>query len=409
MPGKKVIISEKFDIVENTIEEVYLDISGLAKSAAEGKLDIQIDASKYKGLWVVLIDEVNTLVRSVSEPLTEIENTLTKMSNGEFTQMEGSYKGTFDAVKQSVNATGRITLSYVDEIAALLSAISKGDLTVSINHEYIGSYAPIKTALTVILDSLNSTMGEIDAAAGQVLSGATQISQSATDLADSANKQVATIDELNSAIISVSEKTKLNASRAKDANILSQQSNEHASQSNNEMKSMMTSMESIKESSANISTIIKVIEDISFQTNLLALNAAVEAARAGEHGKGFAVVAEEVRTLAAKSQQSANETTGHIQESISRVNDGMGTADAAADSLATIVTDVQKITELISQIALLSEEQAESIEQIINGVDEISVSVQTNSTTSEECAAASEELNSQAEILKQLVSFFKLK
>jgi methyl-accepting chemotaxis protein len=172
---------------------------------------------------------------------------------------------------------------------------------------------------------------------------------------------------------------------------------------------MLTSMESIKASSAQISTIIKVIETIAFQTNLLALNAAVEAARAGEHGKGFSVVAEEVRNLAARSQQSAKETTHQIDESITRVNEGMGMAEGTAVSLETIVADVRQVSGLISQIATLSEEQADSILLINNGISEISSVVQTNSATSEECAAASQELSSQAQMLQQLVSFFKLK
>jgi len=409
MPGKKAVFTERFRRLENLLEGFMTDLTTTAHNATEGNLSIRIDASKYQGGWAAMANELNAIVIAVSEPLAEIEHTLTKMSDGEFTQMKGDYKGAFDVVKQAVNATEKTTLSYIEEIGQLLSAISKGDLTVTINHNYIGSYAPIKTALTAILDSLNTTMSEINVAAVQVLSGAEQISHSAASLAEGTGKQAASIEELNASIETINEKTKNNADRAKNANDLSNQSNQHAVHSNNEMRSMVLSMESIKESSANISKIIKVIEDIAFQTNLLALNAAVEAARADEHGKGFAVVAEEVRNLAARSQQSAKETTGQIEESISRVNEGMGAANETAVSLETIVSDVRKVSELIAQIALLSEEQADSIAQITNGINEISAVVQTNSATSQECASASQELNSQAEMLRQLVSFFRLK
>jgi len=407
MAGKKAVFTERFKQLENLLEDFVHELTSLAQNASNGNLDVVIDTSKHKGGWGEMLNELNILVRAVAEPLAEIEHTLIKMSKGDFSKMSGDYKGEFDVVKQAVNSTGEITLSYINEIAQVLSAISKGDLTVNVYQDYAGSYAPIKTALTVILDSLNNTMSEINTAALHVQSGAEQISQSALHLADGTTKQASAIEELNASVDIINEKTMLNASRANDANSLSTKSNENAIASNNEMKSMVSTMESINESSANISKIIKVIEDIAFQTNLLALNAAVEAARAGEHGKGFAVVAEEVRSLAARSQQSAQETTNRIGESISRANEGMDAAQGTAASLNAIVEDVRQVSELISQIAQLSEEQAEAISQVAIGLSEISSVVQSNSATSQECAAASQELNSQSQVLMQLVSFFR--
>ncbi|MDR0273724.1 MAG: methyl-accepting chemotaxis protein, partial [Clostridiales bacterium] len=408
-PGKKAVIKECFDALEQSLDNMMNEMMFMAKGAARGKLDIRVDTSKYQGAWAALLNELNNLVHAVSEPLMEIEHTLTKMAKGEFVQMTGEYEGAFDVVKRSVNATKKATASYVTEIAETLSSISKGDLTVSVKQEYLGSYAPIKTALTGILESLNTTMSEINTAAAHVLSGASQISKSAVSLAEGSGRQAGSVEELNAFISEINENTTANAERADDANELSIKSNEHAESSTDEMKMMVFSMKSIKDSSASISEIIKVIEDIAFQTNLLALNAAVEAARAGEHGKGFAVVAEEVRNLAARSQHAAGETTGQIKDSIGKVNDGMRAAQGTADSLDTIVMDVQKISVLISEIARMSKEQAESISQITAGINEISDVVQNNSATSEECASASQELNSQAEMLQQLVSFFKLK
>jgi methyl-accepting chemotaxis protein len=174
------------------------------------------------------------------------------------------------------------------------------------------------------------------------------------------------------------------------------------------MQNLLNAMNAIKESSTNISKVIKAISDIAFQTNLLALNASVEAARAGEHGKGFAVVADEVRSLASKSSESANDTATLIENSNSRVNDGTQIAQGTANALSTIVEDVAQVSKIIGTIAESSRNQAEAISQVSIGLNQISQVVQNNSSTSEESAAAAEELNSQAELLQQMVSYFKI-
>ncbi|MDU5949175.1 MAG: methyl-accepting chemotaxis protein, partial [Paenibacillus macerans] len=203
--------------------------------------------------------------------------------------------------------------------------------------------------------------------------------------------------------------TKLNAQNANEANKLAADSKNSALQGNEQMKDMLAAMREINDASSNISKIIKVIDEIAFQTNILALNAAVEAARAGQHGKGFAVVAEEVRNLAARSANAAKETTDMIEGSIDKVQEGTRIADQTAAALQSIVGDIEKVANLVGDIAMASTEQAAAITQINQGISQVSQVIQTNSATSEESAAASEELSSQAALLKQQVAQFKLK
>ncbi|MDR0273497.1 MAG: MCP four helix bundle domain-containing protein, partial [Clostridiales bacterium] len=261
MPGKKIVINEKFDVLGNTLEAISGSINTLAKSAAEGKLDVRIDTARFKGGWAEISEGLNALVTAVATPLSEIESTLNAMSNGIFHKMTGNYKGAFDSVERAVNATEENTLSYVNEISETLGAMSEGDLTISIDRDYNGIYAPIKQALNKISESLNSTMSEIKSSSEQVLSGASQISISAQHLADGASKQASSIEELNASIEMINDKIQSNSERADSANELSQKANQHAQAGTGEMKAMVSSMEGINDSSTDISKIIKVIED----------------------------------------------------------------------------------------------------------------------------------------------------
>ena len=405
------------------LKGVSTEVNAMIESIAKnGDLSFKIDESKYSGDWRNMMEGLNSVVAAVDAPIKCILYCMEEMKSGNFdlesldanVRARGAnpdavaYNGSFKTIVSAVDETLTEISSYITEITEGLSEISSGNLTTSITRNYLGSFAPIRDSLNNITTTLNKTMSEISSASEQVLSGAKQISTSAMDLANGAQQQAGSIEELNASIDMISQQTKQNTDSADNAYTLSNLSTQNANEGNDAMNQMLEAMDQIKVSSGDISKVIKVIQDIAFQTNLLALNAAVEAARAGDAGKGFSVVAEEVRNLAARSQAAATETTGLIENSINRVDTGAGIADTTAQLLNAIVTNAEKVLEVINQISDASKEQSEAVGQVSVGVGQISSVVQSNSAISEETAAAAEELNSQAEFLRQLVSYFKL-
>jgi len=423
LPGKKIVMNQTLDALIHNLNDISGEVKTIINAVAEkGDLSYQIDTKRFEGNWETMAGGLNDICKAVERPLSVISLVVGEMANGEFNSDilskklidaglepdSSSYAGAFKKIIASFESTIEVTDSYIGEIESVLSQISGGDLRSTINRSYVGAYDNIKKSVNNISQTLNKTMGEINAASEQVLSGAKQITQSASDLANGAQQQASSIEELNASIDVINQQTQQNAENAQIASDLSHKSTENANAGSETMTQMLDAMGQIKDSSNEISKIIKAIQDITFQTNLLSLNASVEAARAGEHGRGFAVVADEVRNLASKSQQSTVESTGLINESISRVDAGSAIAEATSESLSVIVKNAREILSIIENISASSRDQAESISQVSIGLAQISNVVQSNSAVSEESAAAAQELNSQAEVLRQLVSYFKL-
>lgn len=358
---------------------------------------------------ILLLAGISMLyLRKSLKPIGQLVAMASDMENGTLSSTVRVDSGDeLGQLSQSFNQTASTLNGYVSEISALLGSISDGDLTRNVEGDYTGDFLPIKSALQSISLSLNTTFKDVNAVAEQVSTGASQVSSGAQTLASSATEQASAMEELSATITTISEDVKRNSENVSTASNYIQQVTGEVEKSNSYMAQLLKAMNDINESSSRISTIIKIIDDISFQTNILALNAAVEAARAGQAGKGFSVVAEEVRNLAAKSADAASQTADLINMSITAVKDGRKLADLTASALRSVSEKALLVEESNGQISTASEAQAQAISEINRGLEQLSVAIQTISATSEENAAASEELSGLAQVLFGNVRKFK--
>lgn len=294
------------------------------------------------------------------------------------------------------------------ELGAAAARIADGDLVTEVKTSTGDELGDAAASFEIMRQRVHESVSDIHNVADQVAAGAKNVSDASMGLSQGATEQAASVEELSASISEIASQTASNAENAERANALTRNCRSHAEQGNEDMKAMLDAMEEINNSSNNISKIIKVIDEIAFQTNILALNAAVEAARAGQHGKGFAVVAEEVRNLAARSAKAAKETTDMIEGSIEKVNVGRTIANKTAEVLGAIVGNVADVADIVEGIAKASNEQKLAIDQINQGVNQVSQVVQSNSATSEEAASASQQLSAQADRMRERVRHFKL-
>lgn len=296
----------------------------------------------------------------------------------------------------------------INDINKGLDKLAEGDLNYRLPDDWKGDFGLISGKYNDITASLRKTFRNIDSASNQVSNGSQQVADGAQTLSQGATEQAASIDQLNDQISTISKKVDNTADFAANAMKVVNDTGDKIRECGDEMSQMLTAMDDINKSSAEISKIIKVIDDIAFQTNILALNAAVEAARAGNAGKGFAVVADEVRNLAAKSAEAASQTTSLIENSIESVKRGADIAHETAGTLDKIVKNASLISDEVSKISDASNEQASEIRRVSQGVEQIAAVVQSNTATAEESAATSEELSGQSGVLRSLLAHFKI-
>ncbi len=348
---------------------------------------------------------------SIRKPVEEIRQVAANMAKGQM-DVDITYHSADELgeMAEHMRQLTGIVRDIVGDVDYCMNELAQGNFTVVSKHQeaYVGDYAGILKAMRIMKVSMSDTLSQIEIVADQVNAGGDQVSSGSQALAQGATEQASSVQELAATIQDVSGQVDSTASHARTAKSENDLTHQQIGVCSEDMDALMDAMGKIESHSNEISKVINTIEDIAFQTNILALNAAVEAARAGVAGKGFAVVADEVRSLASKSAKAAKSTAALIEDTVSAVKEGLDLSQETSQALKTVVESSQKVLEAVNLISSATEDEANSLSQISTAVDQISSVVQTNSATAEESAAASEELSGQANVLKGLISRFRL-
>ena len=392
----------KLEEVIAIINEVVVDDARLLQNAELQTITVFVISMLM--IFIVCILLIRYIMHSVVSPITIITESSQKLAKGELNfQIDIHSENEIGVLADSLNSSVKTLSTYVEDISDTLTEISEGDLTRENNLHYIGDFVRIEQSIKIILDQLNDMVSRLAATSEEVSRGAEQVASGAQSLAQGSTEQTTEIEKLLERVHLVSGQIGESVQSARDTNSAVAAMGGQIDVCSQTMKDMSGAMQEISSNSKEIGNIIKAIEDI------LALNAAVEAARAGTAGKGFAVVADEVRNLAAKSAEAAQSTTALIEKSLKAVSRGVDLTGSTQDSLDAVINDARIVTDRVREISDASAAQEMSVSDISVGLAQISQVVQTNSATSEESAAASEELFGQAQIVKNLVGQFKIK
>ncbi len=356
-------LGQAFVQLRQTVAEMTEETAGLVQSAQQGDLARRGNASRFDGAYRELVESINTLLDTIVTPIDETADVLQRIADRDLAaRMTGQYAGDFDRIKASINSA---------------------------------------------TETLDGALSQVRVSSEQVSSAGTQIASGSQGLAQGASSQAAALEEIASSLQEMSATSAQAAENARQARDMVGEARARVSRGRESMNELSGAMDAIRQSSDQTARIVKTIDEIAFQTNLLALNAAVEAARAGDAGRGFAVVAEEVRALAIRSADAARTTASLIEGAVANAQNGSTLNAQVVARLDEIEQDVTKVNAVVSEIALVGEQQRAGVEQINEAVERLNLVTQQVAANAEESAAAAEELAGQSMMLQDLVNTFR--
>lgn len=397
------ILANSFRQLKRYVE----DVTKVAESLGNGDLSVQIETKSDRD---VLSRSVQRAAETLRNLVTEAQKLARSAAEGNLTVRGdgGRFSGGYREIIEGVNCTLDSVIRPVNEAAAVLQQIAEKDLRARVTGGYKGDFAKIELALNRAVKNLDETICHVASMTSQVSSAASLISSGSFSLSQGASTQASSLEEVSSALQEMAATTKQNASSAHAAQGLSDGARKSAERGVDSMKRLEEAIGRIKSSSDKTAKIVKTIDEIAFQTNLLALNAAVEAARAGDAGKGFAVVAEEVRSLAMRSAEAAKNTANLIEESVKNAESGVTINSEVMKNLVEINEQVNKVSDVMAEIAAASEQQSHGVDQVNTAVEQVNQVTQQTASNAEESTSAAEELTAQALEMKQVVDTFSL-
>lgn len=358
-----IVVLVVFILIRIILKQIIGEVKRIETQINEGDLNIKLDQSKITNEFLPLTHTIETVVSSLKLPL----------------------RASMEVMKK----------------------LSEKDLTVTMDGDFKGEFAQFKDDINTACSSLAGTLEVVRDTVGRVRGGASELSRSAQSLAESNTQQAASLQETSSSLVEIDTQAKQNAEHSNQVVTLTNESMDIIEKAVAQMTQLAESVANIDKSSQEVSKIMKVIDEIAFQTNLLSLNAAVEAARAGKYGKGFAVVADEVRNLAGRSAEAAKTTAEMIENSVKEVEIGVHNSEKTREILNLVNESIKKVKDLSREVNEGALNQSNAIGEINNAFDQMNISVQRNSSISEETASASQDLSGDAGQLKEIVQTFK--
>lgn len=404
------VLKDNLNSCVHALNLLVTDANMLAKSAAEGKLDTRADATKHWGDYRKVVEGVNATLDSVIGPLNIAAQYMDDISKGNIpAKITDHYQGDFNQIKDNLNTCIDAVNRLVSDANMLAEAAKEGRISTRADATlHQGNFRQVVEGVNQTLDMIVEPIAAVKLAVETITTAAGEISTGNSDLSARTEQQASSLEETAASMEELAGTVKQNADNAKQANQLALTASGVAVKGGQVVAEVVNTMTGINDSAHKIEDIISVIDGIAFQTNILALNAAVEAARAGEQGRGFAVVAGEVRNLAQRSASAAKEIKELITDSVNKTAEGTKLVENAGSTMEEVVTSVQRVADIISEIAAASAEQTTGIDQVNQAVTSMDEVTQQNAALVEEAAAAAESLLEQANQLSDVVSVFKV-